>query len=283
MDPSRRARTALVGEAAAALRRALPRPPRWLLASRFGADFLGDAARRAPPHEVTLPDGAGRLLARAIELPRAPLLALDYEATGPAPLPPSFGEALPLLVGGKLGCRGALHLLSGQGLAGFGAAPAITAVGDWLRFGDDDPLRWLDAAALGARFPELRGGANGRDLAARSGGAAVLARHGAARRVVAATRRGPSGPTDAELAALSRLGAEIVVEGSAAELVAARHQGLRFVALALVLDDVAQSPLADPSALADAAATLLPRVARLLPELIAALESDDGAGAAESR
>jgi hypothetical protein len=200
----------------------------------------------------------------------------------------ALGEALPLLVGGKLGCRGALPLLSGQGLAGFGGAPALATVGDWLRFGDDDPLRWLDAAALGARFPELRGGANGRDLAARSDGAAVLARHGAARRVVAATRRGPSGPTDAELAALSRLGAEIVVEGSAAELVAARHQGLRFVALALVLDDVAQSPLADPSALADAAATLLPRVARLLPELIGALEADDGGvdsrgGAAESR
>jgi len=144
-------------------------------------------------------------------------------------------------------------------------------VSDWIRVGGEDPLRSIDAPRLGARFPELRGLARGDGLAR---ACELLAAH--ARRqdfatappAVAVARRGPSGATDAELAAWRRMGGDLLVEGCAAEVVAARHQGIELVTFAVVLDSADTSPLADPGELARAAAELLPRLAELLPELV---------------
>lgn len=259
---------ALVRDAAAALRRALTRPPELLLVSRFGVEFLGAPARRKAPIECALADGVGRLLARPIEFATGELLAVEVEPARKGALPAALAEALPLLIGGQAGARRVVHLLAAQGLADFSPVPTLATIDDWLRAGDEDPLRHFDAASLGARNPELRGARRERERFAPSL-AALLAQHGASQRVVAWARRGPSGATDAELAAAARQGAAIAVEGSAAEFVAARQQGVAMLALALVLDSVDAADHAEPHALATAAATLLPRVAALL-EAIAA-------------
>lgn len=265
-------RETLVTEAAVALRKALPAPPRWLLVSRFGVEFLGPAARRAAPIEIALESGIGRLLARPLQLGGIDLLALECEpAIDVLRLSPALCEALPLLIGGQAGAVGAIQLLSALGISGVTPAPALAAIGDWLRLSDDDPLRAIDLSRCGARFPELRGYETGLGSAAC---VAALDRHVARQRVVAATRRGPSGPTDAELIAWKRLGADVVVEGCAAEWVAARQQGLRFQAIALVLDSALQAPTGDPRGLATAAAVLLPRVAALLTNLLEAVAAE---------
>lgn len=268
MEPLRE----LVDGAAAAVRRALPAAlPRWSIASRFGADFLLADGPRPPLHELALPRGAGRLLARVVPLHGEPLLALEVELRAPSdelPRAAALQEALPLLIAGALGLRGTLHLLAGVALAGTERPPLLAAVRDWLRLSDEDPLRHFEPAALGARYPDLRGAAAGREWATL---AAVLARHGGAAPAVVATRRGPSGATDAEFAAAGRLGADAVAEGCAAEWVAARHQGLAFLPIVLLLDAIAETPSADPGLLAARAATLLPRLAALLPELFTAL------------
>ncbi len=262
------AHSELVRAAAATLRRELPRPlPRWLLSSRFGSDFLMGSGPRAPVDEIALANGAGRMLARIVRIGAEPLLALELDDPA-GRLPPSLADALPLLIAGQLSMRGALHLLSGAGLASFRSAPNLALISDWLRLCDEDPLRHLDPGDLGARFPELRRAAASDEwLAARL----LLSQSGANPPVIAASRRGPSGATDAELQAMARLGADIVVEGCAAEWVAARHQGLAFLAIALVLDHVEDATICDPGALATRASALLPRLADLLPRLFATL------------
>lgn len=258
----------LIEEAAAALRREVaPAPASVLLASRFGCELLGEPARRARPIELPLADGRVRLVVRHVELGGASVLAIEAGALR-SPWPAELLEALPVLAAGRAGVRAALHLLSALGLARFRGAPALAPVGDWLRLGDGDPLRSLAGSAIGPRYPELRGAARPLALAPV---AAALSRHAMRAPVVAAARRGPSGPTDAELAAADQLGAEVLVEGCAAEYVAARHQGLLFVAVALVLDEAAVQPPADPGQLAEAATRLALPLAALVADLAGAL------------
>jgi hypothetical protein len=245
--------------------------PRWLWVSRFGADFLGEAASRARTHEVALPGDGHRFLARRVRAGGIPLLAIDPDEAGADDL----AEALPVLIAGQLGMRGVILTLSGLALAGFGAPPEIVVVRDWIRIGGNDPLRRLAPARIGARFPEMR--ALDRDAAC-AAARGVLAARGFPRAVVAIARQGPSGATDAELEAWRRIGGEIVVESTAGEVVAARHMGLSCAALALVPDSVDSAPAADPQRIALAAAALLPRLADLLGELARRLDTeDDGA------
>jgi purine nucleoside phosphorylase len=264
--------------------------PRVLLLSRFGLDFLDDdsgAAHERPieprprerPIEIELL-GRGLLRARVLQLGGIAAIAMEREEEpGDSPA----DEALPVLVAGQLGVRGALLLLAAGGLPGFANAlapvPGIFPIGDWIRLGDADPLRELDAAKLGARFPDLRGLSRTPELARAK---ELLAARGiAAAPAVAVARRGPSGASDAELEAARRLGGDVIVEGCAAEVVAARHQGLRFLALALVLDAAGEGP-ADPGRLAEAAGGLLPRLLALLPELARALDDPSGGASAEA-
>ena len=241
--------------------------PRFALLSRFGFDFLGGSARRSRPIELALPAGCGRLLARRITLGGVTVLALDVEATTGRD---AFDDALPVLIAGQLRLRGVVDLLAACGLEGFGCAPTLATVRDWIRFGDEDPLRGLDLSRAGPRFPEMRGLADRPELRAAD---ELLRRRGFSKPAVAIARRGPSGATDAELAVYRRLGADLLVEGAGAEAVAARQQGLPHVTLALVLDAVDAAPHADPGALADAAGALLPKLAELLPELLRRLDS----------
>jgi len=148
-------------------------------------------------------------------------------------------------------------------------APTLALVRDWLRLNDEDPLRGLPLARIGARFPDLR--ALPEVTALRRLESLPAARE--LPNVVAVARRGPSGASRAELEAMRRLGGEIVVDGGAAETIAAFQQGLPMATVALVLDEALAWPPADPGALAAAAAALLPRLARLLQESLPALDA----------
>ena len=246
--------------------------PRWMVLSRFGIDYLVEPAPAERPVEVLLGGGGGRLLARRLSLGPVPVVAVESECEA-ADRP--LLEALPVLAAGQLGLRGVLLLHAACGLPGFARAPAIATIVDWIRAGDEDPLRGLDAARLGARFPEMRGLRN--DGALRIA-AELIAERGELAPAVAVARRGPSGATDAELEAWRRAGGDLLVDGCAAEVVAARHQGLECVALALVLDRVDAAEAADPGALAESAAALQPRLVRLLPELLRRLDGRAAAG-----
>lgn len=266
---------ALVTQAAAALRRALPDGVAPLLLSRFGVEFLGAAATQARPIEVALDGGCGRLLARRIALAGGDLLAISAEPARPGALPPALLDALPLLVGAAAGARAAITLQAAQALGSL-RPPAVVRIDDWIRLGADDPLRWLDPALAGPLFVELRRAPATASVADPL--CAVLERHAAARSIVLLARRGPSGATRADLLAAQRLGADAVAEGDGAELVAARHQGVPLLSLALLLD-AADEPLATPLLLAERAARLLPGVAALLAELVASgalLAAGDG-------
>jgi len=257
-------------------------PPRWLLLSRFGTDFLADAA--SPEHDVRPSEvallGGGLLRVERLRLGRVPLLALEVEDDAADAERAALNDALPVLIAGQLRLRGVILLLAACGLASVARAPALAVVHDWIRAGNEDPLRGLDAARLGARFPELRGLSREREATL---AAELLARHGALPPCVAVARRGPSGASDAEMEAWGRLGGDLLVEGGAAEVVAARQQGLPFVAFALVLDRAAAHTIADPGELAQSAELLLPRLSRLLPELLLRLEQDDGGRAETGR
>ncbi len=260
-----------VDHAAAALRDALASgpAPRWLLLSRFGFSFLEGGTAAARPIEILVRGGSGRLLARRMRFGQVPALAVEH---GGDDAPSPFDEALPVLAAGQLGMRGVVLLLAAGGLASFTGAPAIVPIGDWIRTGDADPLRELDASRLGARFPEMRGLAKSVEVAAAT---ALLARQreaALARPAVAVARRGPSGATDAELESYRRLGGDLLVDGCGAEIVAARHQGLSFAALALVLDSVGHDA-ADPGGLAESASRLLPSLAELVPGLVRELDA----------
>jgi len=265
-----------IEHATAALRRELQRgvAPRWLLLSRFGTEFLepagaGAAARAAI--EIGLL-GGGRLLATRFELGGIPTLSIELEDLPEAEALVSVHEALPVFVAGQLGMSGVVLLLAACGLASVPRAPALAAVRDWIRVGGEDPLRGIDPTRLGPRFPELRGLARERELAIV---ADLLAQRHELPPAVAVARRGPSGATDAEMEAWSRIGGDLLVEGGGAEVVAARHQGLAGVTIALVLDRAGAHGVADPGELAQAAETLLPRLSLLLPDLLRRLERDD--------
>src|SRR5262249_16681168 len=138
---------------------------------------------------------------------------------------------------------------------------------------DEDPLRGLPAARLGARFPDLRGLADGEESARL---VATLRARGVPA-AVAVVRRGPSGATRAELEAMRRLGGELVVDPGPAARIAALHQGLRGATLALGPDPALQSPPADPGALAAAADDLLPKLAPLVADVVTRLDAEGSA------
>jgi purine nucleoside phosphorylase len=235
--------------------------PRWLLLSRFGVDFLGPALRPTRPAEV---DRFGLL--RLAALRDVPLFVLDRDPaeTGDDALE----DALAVLAAGRAGLRGVVQCVAAAAVEPSIETPSIALVRDWLRWGDEDPMRGLPAARLGARYPDLRGWRDAAELALVM---PALAAHGV-RAAVAVQRRGPSGASAAEFEAMRRLGGELVVEAGAAEMIAALQQGLRGVTLALVLDAALALPPADPGLLAAAADQLLPRLAPLLGDVVVRLE-----------
>jgi hypothetical protein len=255
----------LIRHAAAALRRALPAGVPPLLLSRFGIEFLGPIALRAAPIEIALSGGCGRLLARRIAFPDGDFLATSVEPARPDSLPAALVDALPVLIGGACGASAAVQLQAAQAL-GPGPAPALARIRDWIRIGCDDPLRWIDPELAGPRFVELRG-----DAAPGSSARHLLDRLGVRDEVVALARRGPSGATEADLVAARRLGADVIVEGDAAELVVARHQGIPLLSVALLLDCTDEAP-GSPGELARRAEALLPGAAALLAALAASRE-----------
>src|SRR5262249_40390445 len=131
-----------IEHAAAALRAELARgaPPRWLLHSRFGADFLHDGsaggAGGAPIAIALL--GGGELRARRLMLGTTPVLALEVESDAEGES--ALNDALPVLLAGRLRMRGAVVLLAACGLSSVARAPALAVVRDWIRAGDEDPL-----------------------------------------------------------------------------------------------------------------------------------------------
>jgi purine nucleoside phosphorylase len=242
--------------------------PRWLVLSRFGVDFLGAALKPARPTEV---ERFGLL--RPATLRDVPLLVLDRDPAEAGD--DALEDALAIFAAGRAGMRGVLQCVAAAAVAPAIATPSIALVRDWLRFGDEDPMRGLPAARLGARYPDLRGWRDAAELAAL---APLLAARGVAS-AIAVQRRGPSGASAAEFEAMRRLGGELVVEAGAAEMVAALQQGLRGVTLALVLDAALKIPPDDPGALAAAADLLLPKLAPLIGEIVVrleALESHEG-------
>ena len=243
-------------------------PPRLLVLSRFGLDFLPAGAESGPRIEIALPQRKARWLGRSATVAGVPLLALELEDSSEAT---AFDEALPLFVAAPLDLAAVVSFSAGAALVPKVPAPSLVAIADWIRSTNEDPLRELEGSVLGARFPELRHLRHERPLQI---AAEQLAAEGGTAPVVALARRGPSGATDAELEVYARLGAELLIEGCAAEVVAARHQGIPYVALALVLDSLVTDSPADPGQLAEAAALLLPRCTALIEELVPRLMAE---------
>jgi purine nucleoside phosphorylase len=244
-------------------------PPHWLLLSRFGVDYLGAALRTTRPTEV---DRFGLL--RLATLRDVPLLVLDRDPAEAGD--EALEDALAVFAAGRAGLRGVVQCIAAAAIEPALATPSIALVRDWLRWGDEDPMRGLPAARLGARYPDLRGWRDAAELAFLAPPLAARGVHG----LVAVARRGPSGASAAEFEAMRRLGGELVVEAGAAEMVAALQQGLRGVTLALVLDAALKRPPDDPGLLAAAADELLPKLAPLLGEIVVRLEELE-AGAVE--
>lgn len=243
------------------------REVRVLLISHFGLEDAPEALERWPASSIAGLARVPSLASSHLSLRRFgahTVLCHDIEV-GTQPPPSAEEQAAMVWLAGRLGLQQVLLWVAGEGIEDALPAPSLVVIADLIRWQLDDPLRDWPAAREGARFPQLRPFAPESALA--------RARHHlqaagqAPRGVTALVRSGPSGATRAEVRCFGRLGAEVILEAGAAEAVAARHAGLSFLALALVLDTSAETPV-DPGTLADRADQLVPALLRVTHQLV---------------
>lgn len=263
-------------EAAAAIARRLPGAAAELglvLGSGLGglAALLADPVvlpfAEIPGFRVPLVEGhAGRLLLGRLQGLRVACLegrVHPYEGVTPAEV------RLPIQTLRLLGCRALLVTNAAGSLRPDMPAGSLMLIADHLNLQGFNPLVGPNDDSFGPRFPALDD-AYDPGLRALFREAAKALGLGLPEGVYAACL-GPSFETPAEIRALIRLGADAVGMSTVAEVIAARHCGMRVAALSAIVDLAAGLGGAAPShaQTLKAAAVCAERLGRLIPAALA--------------
>lgn len=151
---------------------------------------------------------------------------------------PAWHGLLPIWLASKAGAGFMLHASAGHALArgdSKGLAPGgLALLRDHVNFGAASPLSGLGESELGPLFPDTTHlhDTSIRELALRMARERGLT----AGEAIAACVPAPHLDTPAECAFYAKAGADLVVQGLAAPLIAAAHAGLRVLSVCAVLD-----------------------------------------------
>ena len=148
-------------------------------------------------------------------------------------------------------------------------------IADHINFSGTNPLVGANDETLGPRFPDMR---EAYDPALRAlAEAAAREEHLPVRTGVYVGVLGPSYETPAEVEMLVRWGADAVGMSTVAEVIVARHAGLRVLGVAAITNAIrragaAPAPVGHEDVLA-AARAIAPRLARLIRRVVRDLPS----------
>ncbi len=258
---------------------------------------------RAPEVGIVLGSGLGAL-ADAVE----PDAAVPYAEIPHFPVPTAAGHRGRLVLGRLEGrtvavMQGRCHLYEGytaeqvtfpiRVLAGLGAhtlivtnaaggiSPAfqrgdLMIIADHINFSGTNPLVGPNDDALGPRFPDM---SRAYDPALRAFVEAIAhEEHVPIRTGVYVGVLGPSYETRAEIEMLARWGADAVGMSTVAEVIVARHAGLRVLGLAAITNVVKRGPAAPGSVTHEdvlaAAHEIEPRFVRLVRRMMQDLPAE---------
>lgn len=237
-SPAARALESAVRETAAALA-PLPRPSALFLcatgASMIAERLEGARALALDGPRVPAPWRGAELLAG--RLGDLVLWALDGAGAAPDDAP-RWSGGFPCWLAASAGAAVLVLATAGTGLAERDPGVprgTLALLSDHLRFGDANPLVGLGECELGPLFPDLTRLHDVRLRRAARERAQELGIRVA--EAVAACTPGPGLETPAERRMLARLGADVVVQGASAPLIAAAHAGLGALVVAAVTDE----------------------------------------------
>lgn len=272
MEEPAASRSAELAAAVAAVRDAIDREPAVGLIVGNGMEGLADAIeepRPVPFAEIAqLPAVDATLIAG--RLAGVPVLALRsaphlYEGHSP------WEVVLPVRVMGLLGASTVVITSAAGGLHPLWDAGDLVLIDDHINLLGANPLVGPNLDDLGPRFPDMTEPYD-RGLQTAALEAALDARIPLRRGVYAAVP-GPEPETRAEYRMLRTLGADLVGNGVVAEVIAARHMGLRVLGLAVVgqrrIPD-ALEPF-DAGRVAAVAGSAVPRLREVMEGVLAGL------------
>jgi len=264
-------------EAVAAVRARCPLEPRAGIVLGTGLGGLGDAmsveaevAYEELPHfpVSTVESHSGKLLLGTLE--GVPVVAMQGR------LHAYEGYALrdvvfPVRVVRLLGAETLFVSSACGGMNPLWAPGDLVLLDDHVNLMGDSPLAGPNLDALGPRFPDMSAPYD--PELRRSAAALALAQGIVLREGVYAAVPGPQLETRAEYRLLRALGADVVGMSTVPEVVAARHMGMRVLAVAVVTDQclpdaLTEVDVADIIAVAQAAE---PKLTRLVSGLVAGL------------
>src|SRR5437899_3101694 len=162
---------------------------------------------------------------------RIPLAAMQgrvhlYEGYSPREV------AFPIRVFGRMGVRAVILTNAAGGINLNSSQGALVLIRDHINLQGQNPLVGPNDERLGARFPDMTHAyaKDYRELAREEAGKLGMTLHEG----VYAALLGPSYETPAEIEYLRRIGADLVGMSTVAEVIAARHMGIKVLAISCV-------------------------------------------------
>ena len=151
----------------------------------------------------------------------------------------------------------------------------LVALDDHINFMGDSPLTGPNLDELGPRFPDMSAPYD-HDLQ-EAAAAVAMAAGIPLRRGVYVAVVGPQLETRAEYRMLRAMGADVVGMSTVPEVIAARHMGMRVLAIAVITDQCLPDALeeADVATIIATARAAEPKLARLVAGVVGGLGADD--------
>lgn len=264
-------------EAVAAVRARCPLEPRAGIVLGTGLGGLGDAmsveaevAYEELPHfpVSTVESHSGKLLLGTLEgVPVAAMQGRLHAYEGYALRDVVF----PVRVVRLLGAETLFVSSACGGMNPLWAPGDLVLLDDHVNLMGDSPLAGSNLDALGPRFPDMSAPYD--PELRRSAAALALAQGIVLREGVYAAVPGPQLETRAEYRLLRALGADVVGMSTVPEVVAARHMGMRVLAVAVVTDQCLPDALTevDVAEIIAVAQAAEPKLTRLVSGLVAGL------------
>ncbi|HLV88952.1 MAG TPA: purine-nucleoside phosphorylase [Candidatus Sulfotelmatobacter sp.] len=207
-----------------------------VLGSGLGAfaDTLADAVR-APyadipsfPHSTAIGHAGRMVVGKAGSVPVAAMQGRVHQYEGYSPQE----VTLPIRVFGRMGVRAVILTNAAGGIDRGYSQGALVLIRDHINLQGSNPLVGPNDERFGVRFPDMTHAYAREYRALAREEAATLNIH--LHEGVYAALLGPSYETPAEIEYLRRIGADLVGMSTAAEVIAARHMGIKVLAISCV-------------------------------------------------